>query len=164
MHFSRKLDIIGVHAEGEVGDVIVGGILDVSGATVYDKMIHMWMKHDNIRNLVLNESRGRVSMCTNVIMPPCNPDADAGFLITESEESAAMSGSNTICTVTALLETNMVQIKEPVTDLKLDTAAGLVSVRAECVNVKCKSVEFENAPAFVFGLDVPVGVPDLGIL
>lgn len=162
MHFSRKLDIIGVHAEGEVGDVIVGGILDVPGATMYEKMIHMWTKHDNIRNLVLNEPRGRVSMCTNVIMPPCNPDADAGFLIMESEEFVPMSGSNTICTVTALLETGMVQMKEPVTELKLDTAAGLVSIKAECGNGKCKSVEFENAPAFVFGLDVPVEVPDLG--
>jgi len=162
MHFSRKLDIIGVHAEGEVGDVIVGGILDVPGATMYDKMIHMWTKHDNVRNLVLNEPRGRVSMCTNVIMPPCNPEADAGFLIMESEEFVPMSGSNTICTVTALLETGMVQMKEPVTELKLDTAAGLVTVKAECANGKCKSVEFENAPAFVFELDVPIEVPDQG--
>lgn len=162
MHFSRKLDIIGVHAEGEVGDVIVGGILDVPGATMYDKMIHMWEKNDNIRNLVLNEPRGRVSMCTNIILPPCNPKADAGLLIMESEEFVPMSGSNTICTVTALLETGMVKMVEPVTELALDTAAGLVTVKAECSNGKCKSVEFENTPSFALGLDIPIDVPDLG--
>lgn len=91
MHFSSKLEI-------------VGGILDIPGATMYDKMIHMWTGHDGIRNLVLNEPRGRISMCTNVIVPPCNPNADPGFLIMESEEFVPMSGSNTICTVTALLE------------------------------------------------------------
>lgn len=82
----------------------------------------------------------------------------------ESEEFVPMSGSNTICTVTALLETGMIQIKEPFTELKLDTAAGLVTVKAECKNGKCKSVEFESAPAFVFGLDIPIEVPDLGTI
>jgi proline racemase len=162
MHFSRKLDIVGVHAEGEVGDVIVGGVLDVPGSTMYDKMIYMWEKNDNIRQLVLNEPRGRVSMSTNLILPPCNPKADAGLIIMESEEYVPMSGSNTICTVTALLETGMVKMVEPVTELSLDTAAGLVTVKAECANGKCKSVEFENAPSFVLGLDIPIHIPDIG--
>jgi proline racemase len=162
MRFSRKLDIIGVHAEGEVGDVIVGGILDVPGSTMYDKMIYMWDKNDGIRRLLLNEPRGRVSMSTNLILPPCNPKADVGLIIMESEEYVPISGSNTICTVTALLETGMVKMIEPVTKISLDTAAGLVSVEAECLAGKCKSVRFENAPSFVFGLDIPIDVPDLG--
>ena len=162
MHFSRKLDVVGVHAEGEVGDVIVGGVLDVPGATMYDKMIYMWEKNDSIRQLLLNEPRGRASMCTNLILLPCNPKADAGLIIMESEEYVPMSGSNVICTVTALLETGMVKMVEPVTELSLDTAAGLVKVKAECSNGKCKNVEFENAPSFVFGLNIPIEVPDLG--
>jgi|SRR5690242_11745207 len=164
MHFSRKIDIVGVHAEGEVGDVIVGGVLDVPGATMYDKMIYMWEKNDSIRQLTLNEPRGRVSMSTNLILPPCDPRADAGLIIMETEEYVPMSGSNTICTVTALLETGMLKMVEPVTELSLDTAAGLVTVKAECSNGKCKSVEFENAPSFVLGLDIPVDVPDIGIV
>ncbi|KAL1604092.1 hypothetical protein SLS60_005684 [Paraconiothyrium brasiliense] len=164
MRFSRKLDVIGVHAEGEVGDVVVSGVLDVPGETMYDKMIHMWSTNDQIRQLLLNEPRGRSSMCTNLILPPCNPKADAGFLIMESEEWVPMSGSNTICTVTALLETGMLKMDEPETKVVLDTAAGLVTVTASCENGKCKSVEFENAPSFVFGLDVPVTVPGLGTL
>ncbi|OAL55431.1 proline racemase [Pyrenochaeta sp. DS3sAY3a] len=164
MHFSRKIEVVGVHAEGEVGDVIVGGVLDVPGTTMYDKMMHMWEKNDSIRQLLQNEPRGRASMSTNLVLPPCNPAADAGLIIMETEEYVPMSGSNTICTVTALLETGMVKMTEPITELALDTAAGLVKVKAECLNGKCKSVEFENAPAFVFGLDIPINVPDLGSL
>jgi proline racemase len=162
MPFSRTLSVVGCHAEGEVGDVITGGVLDVPGSTMYDKMIHFLNKKDEIRQLLLNEPRGRASMNTNLILPPCDPRADAGFLIMESEEYVPMSGSNTICTATVLLETGMVPMKEPVTVLNLDTAAGLVTVKAECEGGKCKSVAFDNVPAFVFNLDYKVLVPGLG--
>jgi proline racemase len=162
MPFSRTLSVVGCHAEGEVGDVITGGVLDVPGSTMYDKMIHFLNKKDEIRQLLLNEPRGRASMNTNLILPPCDPRADAGFLIMESEEYAPMSGSNIICTATVLLETGMIPMKEPVTVVNLDTAAGLVTVKAECEGGKCKSVAFDNVPAFVFKLDYKVLVPGLG--
>ncbi|KAJ5184771.1 Proline racemase [Penicillium cf. griseofulvum] len=162
MPFSRTLSVVGCHAEGEVGDVITGGVLDVPGSTMYDKLVHFLNEKDDIRQLLLNEPRGRCSMNTNLILPPCDPRADAGFLIMESEEYAPMSGSNTICTTTVLLETGMVPMKEPITELTLDTAAGLVTVKAECEAGKCKNVAFDNVPAFVFKLDYQVLVPGLG--
>ena len=162
MPFSRTLSVVGCHAEGEVGDVITGGVLDVPGDTMYDKLLYFLNKKDEIRQLLLNEPRGRASMNTNLILPPCDPRADAGFLIMESEEYAPMSGSNTICTATVLLETGMVPMKEPITVLNLDTAAGLVTVNARCEGGKCKSVAFDNVPAFVFKLDYKVNVPGIG--
>lgn len=162
MHFSRSLNIVGAHCEGEVGDVVTGGILDVPGKTMFDKMIHFWTKQDHIRKLILNEPRGRSAMCTNIVLPPCHPSADAGFLIMESEEWVPMSGSNIICTTTVLLETGILPITEPITKLNLDTAAGLVPVIAECEGGKCKNVEFENVPAFVWKLDHELEVPGLG--
>lgn len=162
MRSVRTLSVVGCHAEGEVGDVIIGGVLDVPGETMYDKLVHFQTKDDQIRQLVLNEPRGRASMNTNLVLPPCNPLADAGFLVMESEEYAPMSGSNTICTATVLLETGMIPMKEPVTKLNLDTAAGLVGVTAECEGGKCKNVSFDNVPAFVAALDLQVDVPGLG--
>ncbi|CAI7652271.1 unnamed protein product [Penicillium palitans] len=162
MPFSRTLSVVGCHAEGEVGDVIIGGVLDVPGSTMYEKLVHFLNEKDDIRQLLLNEPRGRCSMNTNLILPPCDPRADAGFLIMESEEYAPMSGSNTICTTTVILETGMVPMKEPITQLTLDTAAGLVTVKAECEAGKCKNVAFDNVPAFVFKLDYQVLVPGLG--
>ncbi|KAJ5545979.1 hypothetical protein N7494_003564 [Penicillium frequentans] len=162
MPFSRSLTVVGCHAEGEVGDVITGGVLDVPGKTMQEKLIHMSTKKDHLRQFLLNEPRGRASMNTNLILPPCDPRADAGFLIMESEEYAPMSGSNIICTTTVLLETGMIPMKEPITEIALDTAAGLVTVTAECEAGKCKTVEFNNVPSFVLELDYKVPVPGLG--
>ena len=148
MRFSRTINVVGVHAAGEVGDVIIGGVLDVPGKTMYEKMIHFSTKADELRQLLLNEPRGRPSKNANLILPPCDPRADAGFIIMESEEYPAMSGSNTICTTTALLETGIVKMEEPITNLVLDTPAGLVSVTTDCEAGKCKAVSFDNVPAF----------------
>lgn len=162
MPFSRSLTVVGCHAEGEVGDVITGGVLDVPGKTMQEKLVHMSTKKNHLRQLLLNEPRGRASMNTNLILPPCDPRADAGFLIMESEEYAPMSGSNIICTTTVLLETGMIPMKEPITEIALDTAAGLVTVIAECEAGKCKTVEFNNVPSFVLELGFKVPVPGLG--
>ncbi|KAM3451628.1 hypothetical protein MY3296_005153 [Beauveria thailandica] len=162
MRSLRTISVVGCHSEGEVGDVIVGGVLDVPGKTMYEKLEHFLTKKDDLRQLLLNEPRGRSSMNTNLVLPPCDPRADAGFLIMESDEYAPMSGSNAICTTTVLLETGMLPIKEPITRLNLDTAAGLVGVTAHCEGGKCKSVAFDNAPSFVAALDLKVHVPGLG--
>lgn len=163
MRSSRTISIVGVHAEGEVGDVITGGVRDpVHCKTMYEKLVYFRDEADEVRQLLMQEPRGRVSQCMNLILAPCNPEADAGFLILESDEYAPMSGSNIICTTTVLLETGMVEMKEPTTVLRLDTAAGLVTVTADCENAKCKAVSFDNVPAFIYELDYKVDVPGYG--
>ncbi|KAI8652482.1 hypothetical protein NCS57_01312200 [Fusarium keratoplasticum] len=164
MRTLRYISIVGCHAEGEVGDVIVGGVRDVPGKTMYEKLVHCRDKEDSLRQLILNEPRGRSSMNTNLLLPPTDPRADAGLLIMESTEYAHMSGSNAMCTATVLLETGMIPMKEPVTELALDTAAGLVTVKAQCDAGKCKSVSVENVPSFVDTLDLKVDVPGLGVI
>ncbi|KAF9870233.1 proline racemase [Colletotrichum karsti] len=159
MTFGRTFNVVGAHCGGEVCDVVVGGVLDAPGKTMFDKMMHFWKKRDNLRNLLLNEPRGSSAMCTNLVLPPCNPEADAGFIIMEHEEYPPMSGANTIATSTVLLETGMVPMQEPITTLKLDTAAGLVTVTAECEAGKAKYAEFQNVPAFVYALDLEINVP-----
>lgn len=162
MRSLRTISVVGCHSEGEVGDVIIGGVLDVPGKTMYEKLQHFLTNEDDLRQLLLNEPRGRSSMNTNLVLQPCDPRADAGFLIMESEEYAPMSGSNTICTTTVLLETGMLPMKEPITKLNLDTAAGLIGVTAHCKDGKCKSVAFDNVPSFVTALDLKDKVPGLG--
>ncbi|KAJ4310738.1 hypothetical protein N0V84_010817 [Fusarium piperis] len=164
MRTLRYISIVGCHAEGEVGDVIIGGVRDVPGKTMYEKLVHCRDKEDGLRQLILNEPRGRSSMNTNLLLPPTDPRADAGLLIMESTEYAHMSGSNAMCTATVLLETGMVPMKEPVTELALDTPAGLVTVKAQCEVGKCKSVSVENVPSFVDTLDLQVDVPGLGVV
>src|SRR5919197_3883579 len=117
MRFKRMVTVIGVHAEGELNEVITGGVVDVPGKTMFDKMKHLETQADDLRKFLLFEPRGKVSQCVNLVLPTSNPDADAGFVIIESEYYVPMSGTNTICTVTALLETGMLPMSEPVTHL-----------------------------------------------
>jgi proline racemase len=154
--------VVGAHAAGELNEVITGGVRDVPGRTMFEKMQYLETKADDLRQFLLNEPRGRVNQCVNLVLPPTHPDADAGFVIMESDFYVPMSGTNTICTVTALLETGMIPIQEPITSLTLEAPAGLIKVRAVCRDGKCESVTFDNVPAFVFTLDHAIDVPGLG--
>ena len=162
MRFSNMITAVDAHACGEPGRVITGGILDMPGATVFEKMKWMEANADHIRQRMLREPRGYPVLFCNVIVPPTHPEADAGFIIMEQTEYAPMSGSNTICVVTVLLETGMLPMVEPVTELTLEAPAGLIKVRAECNNGKVTNVTFRNVPAFAMQLDAVVDVPTLG--
>jgi proline racemase len=162
MRFQRMINVVGVHTGGELNEVITGGVLDVPGATMFDKMTYLRTHGDDLRQFLLHEPRGRISQCVNLVLPSAHPEATVGFIIMESEYYVPMSGSNTICTVTALLETGMIPMQEPLTRFTLEAPAGLVPISAECHDGKCRSVTFSNVPAFVFGLDQVVDVPGLG--
>jgi proline racemase len=162
MRLARMLQAVDVHAAGEPGRVIVGGVLDVPGATMLDKARHLEHHGDALRKLMLNEPRGYPALCANVILPPTRPEAQAGYVIMEHVEYPGMSGSNTICVVTALLETGMLPMTEPVTELLLEAPAGLIRVSAACAGGKVTDVTFRNVPAFATHLDVPIEVPHVG--
>ena len=162
MRASRILQAVDAHAEGEPGRVITGGMPLLKGNSVFEKMQDMAQNHDDIRLQMLREPRGNPGLCGNAIVPPCHPEADAGFIIFEQTEYPPMSGSNTICVVTVLLETGIVQMQEPVTELTLEAPAGLIKVRADCRHGKVTRVTFKNVPAFAIHLDAPVAVAGLG--
>lgn len=153
---------VDLHACGEPGRVITGGVLDVPGATMFEKMTYLATRADGLRKRMLREPRGYPAANCNLILPPTRPEANAGMIIMEQVEYPAMSGTNTICVVTTLVETGMVKVIEPVTKLVLDTPAGLVRVEAEVRGSKVTRVTFENVPAFVVHLEKPVEVPQLG--
>src|SRR5215210_6030185 len=133
---------VDAHAGGEPGRVITGGVLDVPGATMFEKRTYLLEHADWLRKRMLREPRGYPGLCCNVILPPTDPAADAGFVIMEQTEYPPMSGSNTICVATVLLETGMIPMREPTTDLVLEAPAGLVRVRAEVANGKVTGVTF----------------------
>ena len=162
MRMSRMITAVEAHAEGEGGRVITGGMPHLPGASVYAKMRYLEAHHDDIRLLMLREPRGNPALCCNVIVSPCDPSADAGFIVMEQSEYAPMSGSNAICVTTVLLETGIMPMVEPETVLRLEAPAGVIEVRATCRDGKVEWVAFENVPAFVAHLDVPLEVPGFG--
>jgi proline racemase len=164
MRLASLISAVDAHACGEPGRVIVGGVLDVPGSTMFEKMEHLRDHGDDLRRRMLREPRGYPASNCNLILPPTRPEADAGFVIMEQIEYPAMSGTNTICVATVLIETGMVRVTEPVTELVLEAPAGLIRVRAAVAHGKVTSVTFRNVPAFAVHLEAPVEVPTLGTI
>jgi proline racemase len=157
------ITVVGCHAAGEVGNVIVGGVLPPPGNSVFERMVAL-RQDDSLRRLLLREPRGSVAVHANLIVPSLRQECAAGFIIMEPTEYPAMSGSNTMCVVTVLLETGMVEMREPVTTLRLEAPAGVVEATAACHAGRCESVEFLNVPCFVDRLDAHLEVAELGTL
>ena len=162
MRLGRLIQAVDAHAAGEPGRVIVGGVLDVAGATMFEKMTRLRDEGDELRRLMLREPRGYPALCCNVILSPTHPDADAGYVIMEQVEYPGMSGTNTICVVTVLLETGMLAMVEPVTTLTLESPAGLIAIEAACAGGKVTAVTFRNVPSFATHLGATIEVPELG--
>jgi proline racemase len=162
MRWNRILNVVEAHAAGEVGKVVTGGIGDVPGQTMFDKRNHLQDHQDDIRKRLLFEPRGGVVHSANIVLPSNHPDALLGYVILESTEYPAMSGSNTICVATVLLETGMLPMVEPVTELVLEAPAGLIHLRCECRDGKVTGVTFVNRPAFVYHLDARIEVEGVG--
>ncbi|MEO7397396.1 MAG: proline racemase family protein [Ilumatobacteraceae bacterium] len=158
----RMISVVGCHAEGEIGDVIVGGVLAPRGETVYEMMQTMEREHDDIRRMLICEPRGSVARHVNLIVPPRAPNCHAGAIIMEPTEYPPMSGSNTMCIATVMLETGMVEMVEPTTVLRLDLPAGVVEVTCECRDGKVVSCEIANVACFVDCLDAPLEVDGFG--
>jgi proline racemase len=162
MRWSKTLTMVNCHAAGEIGHVVTGGVIDVPGETMFEKMVHFEEHRDDLRRICLFEPRGSANQSVNFVLPSTNPLAKMGYVIAESMEYPAMSGSNTICVATVLLETGILPMTEPVTELMLEAPAGLILVKCQCANGKVTSVEFTNQPAFANHLDKMIEVPGIG--
>jgi proline racemase len=155
------IEVEGCHAEGEVGDVIVGGIVPPPGDSVWEQS--RWIAADQrLRRLMLNEPRGGVFRHVNLLVPPTDPAADVAFIIMEPEDTPPMSGSNSMCVATVVLETGIVEMVEPITAVVLQAPGGLVDVIADCTDGKVTQVTIRNVPAFVAGRDLELDVEGLG--
>ena len=164
MRTRRVITVVGCHAGGEIGNVVVGGVLPPAGATVFEQMQTLREEGDRLRLLLLREPRGSVACHANLVVPATRTDCDAGFIIMEPTEYPAMSGSNTICTTTVLLETGMLELVEPETVLRLEAPGGIVEARATCRDGRCESVELTNVACFYDRLNAPLEVEGVGTL
>ncbi len=161
---NHPVRMINVHAEGELGYVITSGLPDIPGDSIADRLAFLNEGDGALRRHLMLAPRGNPACSVNLLMPPVDPRADAAFIIMQPDRAHASSGSNSICVTTALLETGMVEMTEPETVVTLETAAGLVTARAECRDGKCLRVNLDMVPAFVESLDVPLGAGEWGAI
>jgi proline racemase len=161
MRSSKTIHVVSCHAEGEVGDVIVGGVAPPPGDSIWEQ--RTWIAKDQtLRNFMLNEPRGGVFRHVNLLVPPIHPEAQMGWIIMEPEDTPPMSGSNAICVSTVLLDSGIIPMAEPVTEMTLEAPGGLVRVRAECRNGKAERITVRNLPSFAGELGVSLEVPSFG--
>jgi proline racemase len=158
----KTFSTIDVHAEGEVGRILLGAHLLVRGRTWSERMRWCETKLDWLRRLVLREPRGHPSMCGVLVLPPLAPTADVGIIVLEQGGFRPMSGANAMCTVTALLETGSLPAIEPESVVRIDTAVGPVDATARVENGRVRWVRVRNVPSFATALDQAIVVPEYG--
>jgi proline racemase len=152
------------HTEGMPTRVITGGVGVLPGRTMADRRRYLMSERDDLRTLLMYEPRGHAAMSGAILQPPCRPDADAGVVFIEVSGCLPMCGHGTIGVATVLVETGMVEVKEPVTQIRLDTPAGLVEAAVDVDDGRAVAVTIRNVPAYLHVRDAAVTVPGLGRL
>lgn len=163
MRSTKVIHVVNCHAEGEVGDVIVGGVAPPPGETLWEQSRFI-ASDETLRKFVLNEPRGGVFRHVNLLVPAKDPRAQMGWIIMEPEDTPPMSGSNSICVATVLLDSGILPMTEPVTKLVLEAPGGVVEVTAQCRNGKAERITVRNLPSFADRLGAVIEVEGVGTL
>ncbi|MBR5429545.1 MAG: proline racemase family protein [Firmicutes bacterium] len=164
MRSQRTVFTVDAHTMGEPLRLIVGGFPNLPGGTIPEKRQYFIDHYDYLRRALMQEPRGHKDMFGCLLTPPTRPDADVGVIFMHGEGYHNMCGHGTIAVNTILVETGMVEVKEPETVIRMEAPAGLVTVRVRVENGRAREVSFENVPAFLYREQVPLEVPGLGRL
>ncbi len=162
MKLKRVLSAVDTHAAGSPERVVVSGVPLIPGDTMLEKARYMRGNMDHLRTLLVHEPRGHGNMYASLIVPPTTPGADVGVLYLEVGGYPTMCGHGTIAICTVLVETGVVEAREPTTEIALDTPAGLVRASVAVGDGEVESVTIRNVPSFLYRADVEVEVPGLG--
>lgn len=160
--FNTTITVFDTHYGGDVSRIILDGVGRIPGDSLLEQMNYLRTDADGLRQLLIYEPHGNPSMCVVLLVPPCTPEADAGYIIMEAMGYPPFSGSNTVCTVTALLESGRLPMREGTQRLQLECAEGLVNITAECRGSRVRSITCEGQPAFVVERDRTIWMPDRG--
>lgn len=162
MRADHVFKVIDSHSAGMPSRLVLSGIPPLAGDTVMEKMQCFAANHDWIRRALVLEPRGRGLTSGVVLLPPSRPDADVGAFYIEAHGYLPMCGSDTISTVTALIETGQLPTTGSQTVVRLDTPAGLIEATAEVDHGRVSGVTFVGAPAFCALPDQRVSLPSFG--
>ncbi|SDK36982.1 proline racemase family protein [Billgrantia gudaonensis] len=150
------------HAGGDVSRIVTGGIDLLPGATVREQMHYLRDDADGLRKLLLDEPYGIPEMSVDLLVPPSDPEAAVGYIIMEVMGYPIYSGSNTICTATAVLELGLVEKREGRQRFTLESPAGLVHIEALVENGVVEAITCEGLPSYIDTYRSSIHVPDLG--
>jgi proline racemase len=157
-----SIQLIDTHAGGDVSRIVIGGIRALPGANVREQMHYLRDEADGLRTLLLTEPYGIPEMSVDLIVPASHPDALMGYIIMEVMGYPIYSGSNTLCTATALLESGLIPKQEGVQRFILESPAGLVNITAQITDGVVEAVTCEGLPSYIHTHNASIDVPSIG--
>ena len=158
----QKVTTIDAHTEGEPFRVITGGLPELPGDTILERRRYMMNHLDHLRTALMWEPRGHADMYGCIVTAPVSEEADFGVLFMHNEGYSSMCGHGIIGITKVVLETGMLPMIPPVTTLKIDSPAGMITAYARIDDHRVVGVSFRNVPSFVLAMDETVSVPGLG--
>ncbi|AWN16431.1 proline racemase family protein [Salinisphaera sp. LB1] len=156
------LRLMDTHAGGDVSRIVTGGVPDLPGDTVRAQMVYLRDEADDLRRLLLEEPYGIPEMSVDLLVPPSDSRAVAGYIIMEVMGYPIYSGSNTICTATAVLESGIVEKVEGIQHFTLEAPAGLVEIEARVKDGVVEAITCQGLPSYIDTYDARIDVPGIG--
>ncbi|TFH14561.1 proline racemase, partial [Candidatus Bathyarchaeota archaeon] len=161
MKFKRYVSCIDTHCSGESTRILVGGVPKLKGKTMQEKQKYFQDHYHHLIGTMLKEPRGFSGMLGSVLTEPCHPDADIGVIYLWTDGYFSACGDSTYSCSAALVNTGMVEVKEPVTNITFDTVSGLVKTKVEVENGLAKRIYMQGVPSF-YWKTMKFNVPDVG--
>ncbi len=162
MKISKLVATIDSHTAGEPTRIVLGGAPLFKGKTMSERWKDFCENHNDFRSFIMKEPRGHADMFGAIMVPPINPEAHTGVIFCDSGGSVSMCGHGSIGLSCAMVNLKMIPVSEPITEVKLDTPAGLVTIAVDVNNGEAVSATLKNVPAFVFARDLDLYLPSIG--
>ncbi|MCT4594728.1 MAG: proline racemase [Anaeromicrobium sp.] len=162
MKISKSIHTIDSHTMGEPTRVVIGGVPVIPGKTMAEKKAYLEDNLDTLRTSIMHEPRGHNDMFGSIITQPTMEDADIGIIFMDGGGYLNMCGHGSIGAVTVAVETGMVPVIEPFTEINLESPVGLIRSRVKVQDGKAKEVSIVNVPSFLYKENQEVFVPSLG--
>lgn len=162
MNIIKSIQAVDSHTMGEPTRIIVGGVPVIKGDTMPEKKAYLERHMDYIRTAIMLEPRGHKDMFGSIITQPVSKDADLGIIFMDAGGYLNMCGHGSIGAATVAVETGMVDIKEPYTNIVLESPAGLIKAKVKVENGRALETSIINVPAFLYKEEIKIEVPELG--
>jgi proline racemase len=153
---------VDTHAEGMPLRVVVEGLPPIPGNSMAERLAWARGNLEWVRELLVSEPRGHGPMMYAILMPPARADADFGVIYMSGGGFWPMCGHGTIGLATMIVERGLVEAKAPFTEVRLDTAAGLIVTKVRVEGRKALDVTFTNVPTYILARDARVQVQGFG--
>ncbi len=160
--YAHLFQTIDSHTMGEATRIIYSGFPELPGNTMMEKKKYVEAHYDHYRAALMLEPRGHRDMFGALLTDPVHEEADFGVIFMDSGGYLNMCGHGSIGTASMVVETGMVEVTEPYTEVVLDAPSGIIRTKVHVVNGKAVEVSILNVPAFLYKESLEIRIPGYG--